>query len=70
MMARQHEDPDEVMEMNYIKTSGCWLYDFLQPCSAVGCSTEQAERVGFQGLPMEFYQAGEGHPEDFFSLKK
>lgn len=66
MLARQHEVPGEVMEMNYIKTSVCWLYDFLQLCSAVGCNTEQGERVGFQGLPVEFYQARERRPEDFF----
>lgn len=31
------------MEINYSKVSGCWLYDFLQPHSAVGCSPEQVE---------------------------
>lgn len=35
-------------------------------------SGEVKHRVGFQGSPMEFYKAGEGHPEDLssFSLKK
>lgn len=31
------------MEINYIKTSGCWLYGFLQPHSTVGYSPEQVE---------------------------
>lgn len=60
-MARQHEDPGEVVERNYIKTSGCWLYDFLQPHSAVGSGTEQGESV-ILGVGSGVLQSGRGAP--------
>lgn len=69
-MARQHEDPAEVMETNYMKTSGYWLYDFLQPHSTVGCSPEQVESW-ISDDANGVLQVGEGHQESFssFSLK-
>lgn len=70
-MARQHQDPVGVTEINDVKTSGCWWSEFLQPQATVGMWATVRREVGLGGC-QQFVKAREWQPEGLspFSLKE